>query len=154
MLWAWWGRFGTLERELLGPKLMFAERDKHYPSRSGQTNITKPVTKIYFWPSIAGFQQSEAGRHCYPGWPWIQTCHDIQPSKCGQNKLTLWRDDRRGIHPNVTKNEFSIQTYLELRKHQRARKYPIFPWAKELLSMEIRLVRCCVNVSGKLRQVW
>ena len=38
---------------------MFAERDKHYPSRSGQTslatavtNITKPVTKINFGPSI------------------------------------------------------------------------------------------------------
>ena len=38
---------------------MFAERDKHYPSRSGQTslaiavtNITKPVTKINLGPSI------------------------------------------------------------------------------------------------------
>ena len=37
---------------------MFAERDKHYPSRSGKTslvtavtNITKPVTKINFGPS-------------------------------------------------------------------------------------------------------
>ena len=37
---------------------MFAERDKHYPSRSGQTslatavaNITKPVTKYNFGPS-------------------------------------------------------------------------------------------------------
>ena len=37
---------------------MFAERDKHYPSRSGQTslataiaNITKPVTKNNFGPS-------------------------------------------------------------------------------------------------------
>ena len=37
---------------------MFAERDKHYPSRSGQTslatavtNITKPVTKNNFVPS-------------------------------------------------------------------------------------------------------
>ena len=37
---------------------MFVERDKHYPSSSGQaslataiTNITKPVTKIYFGPS-------------------------------------------------------------------------------------------------------
>ena len=29
-------------RELLGPKWMFAERDKHYP--------TKPVTKVYFGP--------------------------------------------------------------------------------------------------------
>ena len=39
---------------------MFAEHDKHYPSRSEQTslstavaNITKPVTKINFGPSIA-----------------------------------------------------------------------------------------------------
>ena len=38
---------------------MLAERDKHYPSRSGQTslatavtNITKPVTKINFVPGI------------------------------------------------------------------------------------------------------
>ena len=37
---------------------MLAERDKHYPSRSGQTslatavtNITKPVTKNDFGPS-------------------------------------------------------------------------------------------------------
>ena len=37
---------------------MFAERDKHYPSRSGQTslatavaNITKPDTKNNFGPS-------------------------------------------------------------------------------------------------------
>ena len=37
---------------------MFAERDKHYPSRSGQTslatavtNITKPGTKNNFGPS-------------------------------------------------------------------------------------------------------
>ena len=36
---------------------MIAERDKHYPSRSGQTslataviNFTKPVTKINFGP--------------------------------------------------------------------------------------------------------
>ena len=40
---------------------MFAERDKHYSRRSGQTslatavtNITKPVTKINFGPSIEG----------------------------------------------------------------------------------------------------
>ena len=39
---------------------MFAERDKYYPSRSGQTslvtavtNITKPVTKINFGPSTS-----------------------------------------------------------------------------------------------------
>ena len=39
---------------------MFAKRDKHYPSRSGQTslatavtNITKPVTKNNFGSSIA-----------------------------------------------------------------------------------------------------
>ena len=38
---------------------MFAERDKHYPNRSRQTglatavaNITKPVTKNDFGPSI------------------------------------------------------------------------------------------------------
>ena len=37
---------------------MFVKRDKHYPSRSGQTslatavtNFTKPVTKINFRPS-------------------------------------------------------------------------------------------------------
>ena len=37
---------------------MFAKRDKHYRSRSGQTseatavtNFTKPVTLINFWPS-------------------------------------------------------------------------------------------------------
>ena len=42
-----------LHLAVLGPKLMFAECDKHYPSRSGQTtlataiiNFTKPVTKI------------------------------------------------------------------------------------------------------------
>ena len=40
---------------------MFAERDKHYPSRPGQTslatavaNITKPVTKNNFGPSTSG----------------------------------------------------------------------------------------------------
>ena len=53
------GKRLTLETtcKVLGPKLMFAERDKHYPSRSGQTslaavviNITKPVTKINFRP--------------------------------------------------------------------------------------------------------
>ena len=40
---------------------MFAERDKHYPRRSGQTslataetNITKPVTKINSGPSTQG----------------------------------------------------------------------------------------------------
>ena len=45
---------------IIGPKLMFAKRDKHYPSRSGQTrlataviNFTKPVTKINSGPSIA-----------------------------------------------------------------------------------------------------
>ena len=44
----------------MGPKLMFAERDKHYPGRSGPTslatavtNITKSVTKINFWPSMS-----------------------------------------------------------------------------------------------------
>ena len=43
---------------VLGPKSMFAERDKQYPRKSGQTgldtavtNITKPVTKINFGPS-------------------------------------------------------------------------------------------------------
>ena len=48
----------TLNVALLGPKLMFAEHDKHFPSRSGQaslatavTNITKPVTTINFGPS-------------------------------------------------------------------------------------------------------
>ena len=42
-----------------GPKKWFAELDKHYPSRSGQTsltaaetNITNPVTKNNFGPSI------------------------------------------------------------------------------------------------------
>ena len=40
---------------ILGPKIMLAEGDKHYPSRSGltspataETNITKPVTKNNF----------------------------------------------------------------------------------------------------------
>ena len=44
-------------RYVLGPKLMFAKCDGHYPSRSGQTslatavtNFTKPVTKINFRP--------------------------------------------------------------------------------------------------------
>ena len=44
---------------ILGPKLMLAECDKHYPIRSGQTtlatavtNFTKPVTKINCGPSI------------------------------------------------------------------------------------------------------
>ena len=48
---------------VLGPKMWFAERDKHYPSRSGQTslatavtNITEPVTKNNFGPS----------KHCCP----------------------------------------------------------------------------------------
>ena len=43
---------------VLGPKLMFAKRDKQDPSRSGKTslatevtNITKPVTKINIGPS-------------------------------------------------------------------------------------------------------
>ena len=45
--------------KLLGPKQMFARRNKHYPCRSRQTNLatavakfTKPVTKNYFRPSI------------------------------------------------------------------------------------------------------
>ena len=45
--------------DVLGPELMFAEYDTHYPSRSGQTslatalaNITKPVTKNNFGPSM------------------------------------------------------------------------------------------------------
>ena len=55
---------------------MFAERDKHYPRKSGQTslatavaNITKPFTKINFGPSsmsifycISPFQFLEPGR--------------------------------------------------------------------------------------------
>ena len=47
---------------------MFAERDKHYPSRSGQTslataaaNITKPVTKNNFGPSTKINQMSHQG---------------------------------------------------------------------------------------------
>ena len=43
---------------VLGPKLMFAKCDKHYPSSSGQTslaravtNFTKHATKINFGPS-------------------------------------------------------------------------------------------------------
>ena len=47
-----------LRLSVVGAKLMFAEGDKHYPSRSGQTslatavaNITKPVTKNNFGPS-------------------------------------------------------------------------------------------------------
>ena len=43
---------------VLCPKLMFAECDKHYPSRCGQailataiTKFTKPVTKNNFGPS-------------------------------------------------------------------------------------------------------
>ena len=45
--------------KILGPELMFAKHDKHYPSRTGQTslptavtNFTKPVTKINSGPSI------------------------------------------------------------------------------------------------------
>ena len=45
---------------LLGPKLMYAKRDKHYPGRSGQPSLatavtifTKPVTKINFGPSTS-----------------------------------------------------------------------------------------------------
>ena len=52
---------------ILGPKLIFAERDKHYPSRSGQTslatavpNFTKPVTKNNFGPSILWVQTSRS----------------------------------------------------------------------------------------------
>ena len=44
---------------------MFAERDKHYPSRSRQTslatavtNFTKPVTRINFGPSIKYYTYS------------------------------------------------------------------------------------------------
>ena len=44
--------------DILGPELMFVEHDKHYPSTSGQTsltravtNFTKPVTKDNFRPS-------------------------------------------------------------------------------------------------------
>ena len=51
-------RSATILSYLLGPKLMLEERDKHYPSRSGQvslttaeTNITKPVTNNNFGPS-------------------------------------------------------------------------------------------------------
>ena len=52
-----WGNT-NMTSKLLGPKLMFANHDKHYPSRSEQiiqatpeTNFTKPVTKIKFGPS-------------------------------------------------------------------------------------------------------
>ena len=47
-----------LSGNLLGTKLLFAESDKQYPSKTGQTslatavtNFTKPVTKINFEPS-------------------------------------------------------------------------------------------------------
>ena len=54
----YWALGGRSDFDILGPKLLFAERDKHHPSRSRQTslatavvNITKPVTKNNFGPS-------------------------------------------------------------------------------------------------------
>ena len=51
---------------ILGPKLLFAECDKHYPSRSGQNslaraviNITKPGTKNKFGLSRVGYPGEE-----------------------------------------------------------------------------------------------
>ena len=53
---------------ILGPKLMFAECDKHYPIRSGQTTLakaetffTKPVTRINFGPSTL---RQEGAQRC------------------------------------------------------------------------------------------
>ena len=50
---------GSKKPDLQGSKKWFAEHDKHYPSRSGQTslatavaNITKPVKKNNFGPSM------------------------------------------------------------------------------------------------------
>ena len=58
----WWSLQESTIYFILGPKLMFAERDKHYPSRFGQTsldtavtNITKPVAKISFGPNTWGY---------------------------------------------------------------------------------------------------
>ena len=35
-----------IDYHLPGPEIMFAERDKHYPSRSGQTSLATVVTNI------------------------------------------------------------------------------------------------------------
>ena len=59
LAWDWFiGRSLQILSDLLGPELMFAERDKHYPRRSEQTslasavtNITKSVAKINSGPS-------------------------------------------------------------------------------------------------------
>ena len=55
---------------VLGPKLSFAKRDKHYPNRFGLTslatagtNITKPVTKNNFGPSTFQVDWSDGGVH-------------------------------------------------------------------------------------------
>ena len=57
---------------------MFAERDKHYPSRSKQTslatavtNITKPVTKIYFGPSMVFHESHKIPIESVESCPWI-----------------------------------------------------------------------------------
>ena len=59
---------GGYHWSLLGSKLMFSKRDKHYSSRSGQTslatavrNFTKPVTKNNFGPSKVVPQSCEGG---------------------------------------------------------------------------------------------
>ena len=66
---------------------MFAEHDKHYPSRSWHTslatavkNFTKPVTKIYFWPSRvqSTFWAGQATRDC----SWA--CHNVWKDIVGQ----------------------------------------------------------------------
>ena len=55
---------------VLGPKLSFSKRDKHYPNRFGLTslatagtNITKPVTKNNFGPSTFQVDWSDGGVH-------------------------------------------------------------------------------------------
>ena len=61
---------------------MFADRDKHYPSRSGQTNlatavtnITKPLTKINFGPGITSSIEFAA---VVSVWIWLQFGHQLK----------------------------------------------------------------------------
>ena len=73
---------------------MFAERDKHYPSRSGQTSLaaaiakfTKPVAKNYFGPSTAA-TKSKISYFSY----WL-TCQAaiLQPVIEGEMAKLRWR---------------------------------------------------------------
>ena len=82
-------------RSVLSPKLMFAKRDKHYPSRSGQTslatavtNLNKNVTKIDFGPRMSYISRSEHLSRTGPSHISVESCSEHKVN--GQVSLSLF----------------------------------------------------------------